>query len=154
MADVVDAFVVTLGLKDDDFVRHARIVLELQRKMRQEAQTQHKEQQQQATQTVEGFRQIRREVIGLAAEIVGGVGLVQFARNTIALTANVGRLSTSLGMSTESISAWQGAIRAMGGTSEEASGDLMKIVQAFEDIQLTGNSPMIPVLRQARVRPG
>jgi hypothetical protein len=148
VADVVDAFVVTLGLKDDDFVRHARIVLELQKKMREEAHQQTKETQENAAKSVASFASIKREVLGLTSLILGGMGITEFVQKTIALTANVGRLSTILGQSTEQISAWQGAIRAMGGTSEEASGDLMKIVQAFEDIQLTGNSPMIPVLRQ------
>lgn len=148
MADVVDAFVVTLGLKDDDFVRHARIVLELQQKMRKEAQQQTKETQENASKSAASFASIKREVLGLTTLILGGMGITEFTQKTIALTSNIGRLSVITGQTTEQISAWQGAIRAMGGTSEEASGDLMKITQAFEDIQLTGNSQMIPVLRQ------
>ncbi len=134
-ATVVDAFLVTLGLDGANF-RRGMTEAEKAQKRLNEASTrgnkeretlertlsgnqQRRQKQQDAgtKSTIEGYRKIRNELIGLAAIFTAGVGIKDFISDTINGAVNLGYLSDNLKMSTQQLTAYQRASERAGGTA-------------------------------------
>src|SRR6185436_3838504 len=90
---------------------------------------------------------IQREILGMLTVFTAGLGIKQFVQNTVTADAATGRLAKQINTATDELSAWQGVLRRNGGASEEATSGLNAITKAFQDIQLTGQSPLIPYLQ-------
>lgn len=145
--NVIDAFFVTVGLDPSGMRKGTTEVASMQKGMREDAIRTRKEMEASAKRIGEGFDRLAKGAIALGLALLGARSIEQFIRATIDLDASTGRLAKTLGMSTEEVSAWEGAIRQMGGSNQDAIGSLQSLVTAFEQIQLTGQSPLIPYLQ-------
>ena len=83
---------------------------------------------------------VKDQFLGLLAVFGLSVGLADFVKSTIEGDAATGRFAANLGLSTEELSNWQGALRQVGGTSADAVNSLQALVQAFQDITLRGDT--------------
>lgn len=142
MAQVIDALLVTLGLNSDAFNRGIdaankkrreldqtvdrgnqrqqrtdRTIDEANRRRQREAEDRTKRQ-------VEGFKNIRNQVLGLFAIFTAGKGIKDFITDTINSTANLGFMAANLKMSTQDLTAWQLASQRAGGTAEGMTAQL------------------------------
>jgi hypothetical protein len=135
VADIIDAFMVTLGLDssgysvgqakakkatrdlEDQVVRSAKEREAQERKLAGEEKRRQHEADDRAKQSVENFKHVRNSVLSLAAIFTAGVGIKDFISNTIDNAASLGYLSANLSMTTEQLSAWQHASERAGGTA-------------------------------------
>lgn len=142
MAQVIEALLVTLGINSDAFNRGIdnankkrrdldqmvdrgnqrqqrtdRTIDEANRRRQREAEDRTKRQ-------VEGFKNIRNQVLGLFAIFTAGKGIKDFITDTINSTANLGFMAANLKMSTQDLTAWQLASQRAGGTAEGMTAQL------------------------------
>lgn len=151
MPTIVDALVVTLGLDPSNYKKGSAQAREELKRTRQEGQKTGSELETATKRALGGFANLRREVMGLFAVFTAGVGLKEFIEQTVEADAAIGRLSHNLDMTTEGLSAWQGVLRRNGGAAADANSGLQAMVDSFEQIQLTGTSPLIPYLQLLHV---
>lgn len=151
MANVIDTLVMVLGLDDRQYQEGQKRFDDSQAKMRAGVKKSSDEMGDRAKKLTESFGKLRNEIIGMFAVFTAGVGLKDFIGQTIETDAQIGRLAKNLDISTEELSAWQGVLRRSGGTAQDASNDLQTLVGAFQQIQLTGNSPLIPYLNLLKI---
>jgi hypothetical protein len=78
------------------------------------------------------------------AALGAGLALKDFIDQTVTGNANLGRMSANLQSNAQELSNWDGAIQAVGGHAGEAAVSFGALTGAFEQIQLTGTSPLIP----------
>ncbi len=93
-----------------------------------------------AKKSSDAYSKLRTEVIALFAAFTAGVGLKDFISDTIKGEANLGRMSHSLDMSVENLSAWQGVLKRNGGTAEDATGAFRTLADTLAEIQTTGTT--------------
>jgi muramidase (phage lysozyme) len=65
--------------------------------------------------------------------------------------AAVGRLAHNLGISTEGLSAWEGAAERVGGSAAGIDGSMQSLTGEFQNFVLTGQSSVIPYFRALNV---
>ena len=152
MATIIDALIVTLGLDPSNFRREGRKLEDEAKKQNEAAVKRGGEIEASAKKQREGFNALKGELLGLYAVFTGGKAIKAFITDTISGDAAVGRLAKNIGVSTEEIGAWQGVLRGVGGTSQDASNDLSLLASAAREIQLTGQSRLIPYLNLLHVR--
>lgn len=136
MAQIIDAFITTLGLDGtlfrrgmrdaerdrrrlDDITTRGNRNRETQERAGADAQRRrHREQEERTKAVALGYRKIRNEVLGLAAVFTAGMGLKDFITSSINGAASLGFLSANLSMSTEALTSWQRASERAGGSAE------------------------------------
>lgn len=126
---IVDALIVTLGLDLSGFKKGKQEAAKITSEMTKEqikalkasekaAKKAAKEQEEANKRAKESFTKLRNEVLALAAVFTGGMGIKNFIESTIGDTANLGRTSKNLQMSTKELGAWQRAARQAGSSAE------------------------------------
>src|ERR1700744_501150 len=141
---LIDSLIVTLDLDPSKFTAGQKKPADSLLKVREDAVQTRKVWEESNRRVAESFHGVTNELLGLGAAIIGVSSIADLIKQTVALDANVGRLAHNLGVSTEELSAWEGAIRQMGGSTQDADASIQSLVSAFEQIRLTGNSPRIP----------
>lgn len=147
MATVIDAFVVTLGLDPSGWKKGQRDTRDEIKRTKDDALKSGKDIEAGGKSAAQFIGSLKAQVLGLFAAFTAGAGLTAFARDTVTTNAATGRLAKNLGVATEELSAWQGVMRKVGGTNADAEQSLQSLVTAFQQIQLTGQSPLIPYLQ-------
>lgn len=137
--NVIDALVVTLGLDNRDFRKGRKETEEDLKGLREGGARTSNELQSGGLRAAEGFRSLRNELAGALVLFTGANSLKNFALNMVASDAATGRLATSLGVSTQELSAWQIAAQKAGGTAEDANASFQSMVSMFENIRLRGD---------------
>lgn len=151
MPTIIDSLIVALSLDDAKFRSGSKGAREDLKRTKDAAEETGKTFELQAKKSIEGFAKLRNEIIGLFAVFTGGAALEKFVQQTIQTDAATGRLAHNLDMSTESLSAWQGVLKRNGGAAEDANQGLQTLADGFQQIQLTGQSPLIPYLNLLKV---
>jgi len=152
MATVIDALVVTLGLDPSGFTKGQKEAASAVLRTKNEATGAAKEMEARGAQAAEFFGKIRNAAIGLFAVFTGANSFQQFARQTTASDAALGRLSRNLGLTTRELSSWQGAVERTGGSASALDGTLSGLSREFQQFQLTGQSSVIPFFRAIGVQ--
>jgi len=151
MPTVLDEFVVRLGLDSSGY-----------RKGRREAEEDFKKTQETARKTATNiedagkkaavfYTKLRNEVVSLFAAIAVGTGFANLIRNIVSTEAQVGRLSKALGVTTETLTAWQSAAKRTGGSAEATAGTFQSLTREFQNFALTGQSSVLPYFRFLQV---
>ena len=83
---------------------------------------------------------LRNEAVGLFLTFQGASSIKSFVTDIIAGDAATGRLAGNIGMSINRLSAWQLAIRQVGGDASEADAALSAMAQAYQSYLLTGTT--------------
>ena len=150
-ATIIDAFVVTLGLDGTKFKQGAAAATSDSKKLSDGAVKSAKDTEAANKRLKDSIGGVRNELLGMFAVFTAGAGLKDFALQMINTDAATGRLAHNIGVATESLSAWQGVLKRNGGSAGDADGGLQSVTDAFEQIQLTGQSPLIPYLNLLKV---
>lgn len=146
MPTVIDSFVVEFQLDPAKFTKGQREVLENMRKTQDQALRGANEVESNVKKTFDLISNMKREALTALGIFFGGRELGEFVKHITSLDAATGRLATTLGMSVEETSAWQGAIKQAGGSAEGANAALSGLSGEMARFQLTGQSAMLPVL--------
>lgn len=119
MATIIDSLLVTLGLDSTQFARGS-------------------------AQVDGSLKKITAEAAKFMAVIGGTVAIKRFVEDTIASSAALDRLSQNLGESVDQLSALSNAAEQAGGSAAGLQGTLDMLSRAQTELQLTGQSGLIP----------
>ena len=72
---------------------------------------------------------------GLLSVFTAGRGIQGFTSQVIAANAETGRLAANLGVAPDSLSAWEKAVQAAGGSAEDARGAMAGLADTFEQLR-------------------
>lgn len=139
MAEIVDAFVATLGLDASDYNKEVRKYREDRKKLTEEEQKQNRIAQDGQSKTVAGLRTLRNETAGFLLMLAGATSLVGFGKDLLTADAATGRFARNTGMATERVSVWENALKRVGGTAQEAQQALGTLFGIFQNYQLMGD---------------
>ncbi|MEI7296595.1 hypothetical protein WCQ02_31015 [Paraburkholderia tropica] len=138
MATLIDSLVVALGLDASGFTKGQKEASASVKKTSDEAARAAKEMEARGKQAAQFFAQVKTQVVGLFAVFTAGKGLSSFVSDVVASDAAVGRMAKNIGMSTESLSAWQGVAERAGGSAAGIGGTLKNISSQMQQIAITG----------------
>lgn len=147
MPTIIDELIIKLGLDASGYKRGADQAKGDLRKTSEEAKKRAKEIEDAGKRASAFFTKLRNEALGLFAALAVGRGLTQFVQNTIGAEAAVGRLAKNIGMTTESLTAWQNAAKRFGGSAEATAASFQGLRQQFEQFALTSQSSVLPFFR-------
>ncbi|MCW4590425.1 hypothetical protein NO263_07520 [Gluconacetobacter entanii] len=135
MATVIDALVVTLGLDGRGVTKGQQAVTGDMRRVEKQADHTGKTVADSGKAMGDSFRSVRTELLGLFALMTAGRGLKDFISSTTASNVAAGQLSHNLGMSTQSLTAWQKVAESTGGSASDMSSSLQSVVSQFQTIE-------------------
>jgi hypothetical protein len=81
---------------------------------------------------------LRNTVLGFFAALIGATAVGSFFNSIVSNDAAIGRMATNVGLSTETLAAWQFAAEQAGGTAQGVTASIMGLEQAYEQFRLTG----------------
>lgn len=146
MPNVLDSFVVELGLDPSKFTQGQKDALEALRQTTERAVAGGKEIEAQGAKVTEYFGKLKREALGFVGLLVGGQGVKQLIENLTTLDAATNRSARLLNVSASELSAWQGAARQAGGSAASITGALSGFNMEINRFQVTGNAAFLPAL--------
>ena len=140
MADVIDAFVVSLGLDPSQYNREIKKYRDDRKRLDEEDAKSNTRREEAQTRLTDGMRKLRNETAGFLLMMAGANSVKDFANNIIAGDAATSRMARSLGMATEQLGAWQGAIKDVGGSAADINKALGAMQSAYQSARLTGTT--------------
>lgn len=153
MANVIDSFMVKLGLDGsafregtDEAIRDRNRLADAsqrqdteqinrERRMESEQARHARQAEARAKAMADGFRKIRNEALSLFALFTAGVGIKNFISNTIESAVQLGYLSQNLRMSIETLQAYGRAAERMGGSTEGMFNQLKESADALAQLR-------------------
>lgn len=139
-ANVIDEFVVALGLDPTGFNSGQKKVLDDFKKLKQNAQQNAKDLEQEGKRGAEYFSHMKREALGLFAVVVGANGLKNFAETTVTSFAAMGRSAQLMGVNVSQLAAFQNMIVRNGGSAASARSELEALAKQMQEWKLTGST--------------
>ena len=146
MPSVLDSFVLEFGIDASQLTRQQQGALNDLKRFEDAALKGGQNIESATKKTFDLLSNFRREALTTLALFFGGKEVGQFVDHITKLDAATGRLGVTIGMSARETSAWQGAIRQAGGSTEGANAALAGLSGEMNRFQLTGQSAMLPVL--------
>lgn len=143
----VDSLVVKLGLDTAAFDKGRKDVDEGLDDTKDKAEKTGKDVEQSGKKAASFFGQIEKAAIKFFAVLTVGRGLADFTRTVISTGAELSRTSQRIGVSADTLSRWQGAVRQSGGTAEGFLGTMQGLSGALTELKLTGNTGILPYLQ-------
>lgn len=140
MATIIDRLLIELGLDAKGVTKGSGAVQDTLKKTRAEADRTAKDMEASNKRQTLSFGKLRNEVVGLFLAFSGAASLQSYFTGMIASDAATGRLAKNLGMATQELSAWQLAMKDVGGQATDADSAFRKIAGAYQDILLTGTT--------------
>lgn len=92
----------------------------------------------------EGFLDMSRHAVGLLSAFIGVGAIVNRVFATSEFTAMLNDASETLGIASENIAAWGGAVKENGGSTESFVGTLKNLSAAMTQVDVTGKSRLKP----------
>lgn len=155
MPSIIESFLVTIGLDGSGFKKEAAELQKAEREAKDTATRQGRDLEAGQRKQREAFRATKADLVGLIGLAVGATAAV--AGLTLQMSkgdAATGRLAKNMGIATEELSTWQYVLKRVGGSAEDANNDLGVLTSAFQEIQLTGQSRLIPFLQLLGIQLG
>lgn len=140
MPDIVDAFVVSLGLDARNYQREIKNYRDDRKRLAEEDAKANRVTEDAQKRQVAGFRQMRNEAVGFLTVLAGANSLRGFAQNILEGDAATGRFAENMGIATERLGAWEEAVKRAGGTAQEGRALVGTMASAFQSLQLTGTT--------------
>lgn len=147
MPTIIDALIVTLGLDPTGFKAGEKDTEASVKKTKEAASKNTKEMEAKARAAGQVFDKVRNQVLALAATFTAGVGLKNFLAEMTTADASAGRTAHNIGVTTETLTAWQAVAERAGGTATGMTGSMQGLTQQFQQLQLTGQSGVVPYFR-------
>ena len=92
----------------------------------------------------QAIAKVTKGLTGFFAVIIGSTGLFKLANDAAHANMEVSKLSGQLGMATASITDWQNAAGAFGGSAQSMTASLTGIKQAMNGLVMFGDASMLP----------
>lgn len=138
MATIIDALVVMLSLDSSKFQKGQKDAQNALKNTRDSAQKTAKGMEEDGKKAAEFFSKLRNEAIALTAALVGANGVKSFVANMVTGDAALGRMSKNVGMSVESLSAWEQIAARSGGSAEGMAGSIKNIAMQMAQLHTFG----------------
>lgn len=137
-ATVVDALIVTLGLDPKNFNQGQKQAVNQLIQFRNQTRATAKQTEEALGRTVQFFRALRTEAVGVFSILLGAAGIEELTRKIVVNASSIDKLSNRYQVSVGFISAFGNAIKKVGGTVEEAQGFIAQLANslALADINL------------------
>ncbi|WP_010508414.1 phage tail tape measure protein [Komagataeibacter europaeus] len=150
MATVIDALVVTLGLDPKGVQKGQKDASTAMGKVSQSVQTMGKGIDAAGRSGAQAIRSLSREAVAFFAVLTAGKSLKAFVQDNTSANVALGNLSRNIGVSAQSLGAWQNVARSFGGTAEDVSGSMQSLVSQFQTVE--GRTNLGVTFRQMGVR--
>lgn len=138
MATIIDALVVTLGLDPSKFQKGQKDAQNALKNTRDSATKTAKDMEADGKKAAEFFSKLRNEAIALTAALVGANGVKSFVATMVTGDAALGRMSKNVGMSVESLSAWQQIAERTGGSADGMASSVKNIASQMSQLHAQG----------------
>lgn len=140
MATIIDELVALITLDPKNFTKgRAQVSADL-KKTREEADSTGKDLEAFGKHAAQSLSSLRNEAVGLFLAFQGASSLGQWLENMITGDAATGRLAKNIGLATNELSAWQLAVKSVGGDSKDADSALTAMADAYQSYLLTGTT--------------
>lgn len=146
--NIIDALVVTFGIDASEYEKKQKEIATSLTKMGEVSGKQTKLIAESGKKAAGAFSALKIEILGALAAFGMGAGFKAFIESSINGQAELGRLSTRLGMSTHSLQAWKLAAQEMGGAGSDATGALQSVAKGLAEARVTGTSALIQASRR------
>lgn len=140
MATIIDAFVTEMTLDGSGYARGQAEVRAQDKKTRDQIGQSSKTLDDYGKRATAFFSKLRSEAVGLFLAFQGASSIKGYISDILTGDAATGRLAKNIGVATQELSAWQMAIKSVGGTAEDANSALSSIAEAFQNYLLTGQT--------------
>lgn len=148
MANVIEALFITLGLDTREYQKSQKEVGASLKKLGETSDKQTKLIAEHGKKAAGAFSALKIEILGALAAFGMGAGFKAFIESSMNGQATLGRLSTTLGMSTHQLQAWRLAAKEMGGAGNEASDALQSMAKGMAEAKIHGTSALIQASRR------
>lgn len=128
MPTVIDSLIVTLGLDPKQFKKGEQEYIASLRNMEKQSGKTNKALSQDTQKSIDVFKTMRNEVLGLAAAFLSVGAVKSFVGDITKSDAALGRMAGNINSSTEELSLWQGVVKRING------GDGAAVIKTFEGI--------------------
>lgn len=146
MATIIDSLLVTLGLDGSKFEAGRKKVDKGLDETGDKADKAGKKTKKAGDDGAKGMEGLAKKAAGFLAIIGGTMAIKRFVEDTIASSAAIDRLSKNLGTTAEVVSSWSNAAELAGGSAQGLQGSMDMLSRAQTEMQLTGQSGLIPYL--------
>ena len=140
MTTIIDAFVLTLGLDASGLKKGATEVDTALKKTKESAVKQMTAVETSGNLAADAIGMIARKALALFAIFTAGKGIKEFIGDVTASDNAVGRLSSRLGVGSDTLSEYGQAIDRMGGNGKAAQASFQSLTNSLIDLQQTGQS--------------
>jgi len=131
---ILDELIVVLGFDTSKFTEGQRRALEDFRRTQFEAEKFGKNVEASAEKASTSLGMIRKGALGIIGAFAGGEAAA-FIDHVINMDAATGRFARTIGTSVENLGIWQGMIRQVGGTAEEATAALSAMQDQINNVR-------------------
>lgn len=138
MPTVIDSLIVSLGLDPSGFKKGAGQTEEAQRKIREDSERSRKKLELDGKKAIDTFAKVRREILSVAAALLGTAALKSFTENITHTEMQAGMLANNLNMSVEALSAWEGIADKLGSSAPDIDSAFRKVVNIAQQLQNMG----------------
>jgi hypothetical protein len=140
---VIDSLVLELGMDARKFEEGERAALVTIDEFKRHLQTFGETAQEGVSKVSNVFMALRGGIFGLIAALgVGAIG--SFVEKIMLMDAQTSRLARSLSTNTRELSIWQGVLKQVGGTAEQANAFFTSLADSLADIRLGISTPSGP----------
>ncbi len=146
MATIIDSLLVKLGLDSKEYDAGVKKVGKGLKDTGKEAEQTGKKLKQTGKDGAEGFETMTKSAAKFLAIIGGTVAIKRFIGDIIESNSALDRFSRNLQLSVSTVSAWSNAAAMAGGTADGLQGSMDMLNKAQTELQLTGQSGLIPYL--------
>lgn len=165
MATVIDALIITLGfdtkgLKQgqaesnkaiDDTKKKTKELTDQEKKRDAEIKKRHEENKKRTKETSDGFKTLSRDALAFFGVITTSMGMAKFIGDITNTNSQLYRTSNNLGTTTESLSAWGGAIEQAGGNAQEATNTMQMLSRSMTEMLLMGETANLPYFQRMNI---
>lgn len=151
MPTVIDSLVLELALDTKKFTPAQKDALKALRMFEDQAVKSGKTVESEGKRMDAFFSKLKTQAIGLFAGLMGANGIKDFVSYVTTLDASVGRVSKTMNMSTQEISAWQGVSKQTGGTVEGMTAALQGMNGEMNKVLLGIPTGILPVLNYLQI---
>jgi hypothetical protein len=144
MATIIDSLLVKLGIDSSEFDAGKNKVDKGLKNTGSEADKTGAKLKKTGKDGAEGFANVAASAAKFLALIGGTMAVKRFIEQTVESSAALDRLSKNLQENVSTVSAWSNAAEQAGGSAEGLQGTLDMLSKAQTELQLTGQSQLIP----------
>lgn len=141
MPTIIDSFITEFTIDPTGQQKGGAAVREATKKTREEVAGATKDFDTYGKRASQFFGRLRNEAVGLFLAFQGASSIKSYISDILTGDAATGRLAANIGVATQELSAWQLAIKTVGGTAEDANNALSSIAEAYQTFNLTGELP-------------